>query len=88
MYVVAEVYETDVARVHRGQAATVTSDLFPGTVSGVVETVGTTLAKAEVLPLDPVAFADARIFRVRVRLQDANQVSQFINGKVNVVIRP
>jgi HlyD family secretion protein len=88
MYVVAEVYETDIGRVHLGQRATVTSDLFPGSISGDVETVGTTIAKADVLPLDPVAFADARIFRVYVHLQDGDRVSGFINGKVNVVIRP
>jgi HlyD family secretion protein len=88
MYVVAEVYETDIARVHAGERATVTSDLFPGSISGAVETVGTTIAKADVLPLDPVAFADARIFRVYIHLQDGSRVSGFINGKVNVVIRP
>ena len=88
MYVVAEVYETDIGRVHAGQRATVTSDLFSGLVSGAVETVGTTIAKADVLPLDPVAFADARIFHVYVHLQDGERVSGFINGKVNVVIRP
>jgi HlyD family secretion protein len=85
---VAEVYETDIARVHAGQQATVTGDLFSGSISGEVETVGTTIAKADVLPLDPVAFADARIFRVYIHLQDGSRVSGFINGKVNVVIRP
>ena len=89
MYVVAEVYETDVSRVHSGQHSSITSDLFPGTrLTGVVETVGATLAKADVLPLDPVSFADARIFKVRVRLDDGKPVTGFINGKVNVVIQP
>jgi len=89
MYVEAEVYETDIARVHAGQSAAITSDLFPGKLSGVVETVGTTIAKSDVLPLDPVAFADARIFKVRIRLDNSSsEVSNFINGKVNVVIQP
>jgi len=89
MYVVAEVYETDISRVHPGQHSNITSDLFPGTqYTGVVETVGATVAKADVLPLDPVAFADARTFKVRVRLEDGSAVTGLINGKVNVVIQP
>lgn len=88
MYVEAEVDERDIARVHSGQRAGITSDLFPGKVSGQVETVGTTIAKSDVLPLDPVAFADARVFKVRIRLDDGNSVAGFINGKVNVVIQP
>ena len=88
MYVEAEVDEADITRVHAGQQASISSDLFPGKISGVVETVGTTIAKSEVLPLDPVAFADARIFKVRIRLDHGDDVSGFINGKVNVVIHP
>jgi len=88
MYVEADVYETDIARVHPGQRASITSDLFSGELSGVVEVVGTTIAKNEVLPLDPVVFADARVFKVRIRLDDGSPVAQLIHGKVNVVIRP
>jgi len=88
MYVEADVYETDVARVRPGQRASITSDLFSGELSGVVEIVGTTIAKNEVLPLDPVAFADARVFKVRIRLDDGGPVEGLIHGKVNVVIQP
>jgi HlyD family secretion protein len=88
MYVVAEVYETDVARIHPGQSATMTSDLFPGHLSGVVERVGDMIAKAAVLPVDPVAFADARIFKVWIRLHDGHNAASLIHGRVNVVIHP
>jgi HlyD family secretion protein len=88
MYVVAEVYETDVGRIHPGQSATMTSDLFPGQLSGVVERVGDMIAKAAVLPVDPVAFADARIFKVWIRLQDGHEAAGLIHGRVNVVIHP
>ena len=88
MYVEAEVYETDIARVRPGQLATITSELFPGTMTGVVEVVGTTLAKNTVLPLDPVAFADARVFKVWIRLNQGEKVAGLIHGKVNVVIQP
>jgi HlyD family secretion protein len=88
MYIEAEVYETDITAVRVGQRATITSDLFPGEMAGVVETVGTTLTKNEVLPLDPVAFADARVFRVWIRLDDGQKVADLIHGKVDVVIQP
>ncbi|HMK29174.1 MAG TPA: HlyD family efflux transporter periplasmic adaptor subunit [Terriglobales bacterium] len=88
MYVEAEVYETDIARVRPGQRATITSDVFPSTLSGVVERVGYTLSKNTVLPLDPVAYADARVFKVRIRLDNGNEVAGLINSKVNVVIQP
>jgi HlyD family secretion protein len=88
MYVEAEVYETDVARVRPGQKATMTSDLFSGELSGVVELVGATLAKNDVLPLDPVVFADARIFKVSIRLNDGAKVAGLVHGQVKVVIHP
>jgi len=88
MYVVAEVYETDIARVRPGQHALIRSDSFRGNLSGVVETVGNTLSKNSVLPIDPVSYADARIFRVHIRLDKGNDVSGLINSKVNVVIQP
>ena len=88
MYIEAEVYETDVARVRPGQHATIRSELFPGKLSGLVETVGTTLSKNEVLPLDPVAFADARVFKVWIRLDDGSKVAGLVHGKVDVTIQP
>ena len=88
MYVTAEVYETDINRVHAGQHAIVRSELLPREMTGVVETVGTVLSKNSVLPLDPVTFADARVFRVRIRLDDGKDAAALINGKVNVTIQP
>lgn len=88
MYVEAEVYETDITRVHPGQRATIRSALFSGPVTGTVETVGTTLSKNSVLPLDPVAFAEARVFKVWIRLDDGSRVAGLIHGKVDVTIQP
>ena len=88
MYVEAEVDEGDIGRVRVGQQAVITSDLFPGKLLGTVQTIDATITKRDVLPLDPVAFADARVFKVRIRLDDGSSVAGFINGKVNVVIQP
>jgi HlyD family secretion protein len=87
MYVRAEVYEADIARVYPGERATISSDLFSGSLSGTVEVVGAMISKADVMPLDPVTFADARVFKVWIRLDDGDRVANLINGKVNVVIQ-
>jgi len=88
MFVAAEVYETDVGRVRRGQQATITSDLFSGSLQGTVTEVGTKVSRREVLPLDPAAFADARVVQVKIRLEESNRVAGLIYGKVNVRIHP
>jgi HlyD family secretion protein len=88
MYVEAEVYEADIARVHAGQHAAIASDLFDGKLGGVVTDVGSSIAKASILPADPVSYADARVFKVWIRLDDGKHVSGLIHGKVNVVIQP
>lgn len=88
MFVSAEVYETDISKVRLGQRAVVSSDLFPGQLTGRVSEVGTVITKSEVLPLDPAAFSDARIVKVKVRLDDSQAVAGLLNGKVAVRIEP
>ncbi|MCU1273255.1 MAG: hypothetical protein JWO48_686, partial [Bryobacterales bacterium] len=65
MYAVAEVYETDIARVRIGQRATISGDLLPSKIEGTVERIGMKILKNEVPPNDPVAYSDARVIPVR-----------------------
>lgn len=88
MYVVAEVYETDIRRVRVGDSASISSDLFPGKLQGRVEIIEPEISKGEVLPNDPVAFADERVFHVKILLTDNGEVKGLINGKVSVLIQP
>jgi HlyD family secretion protein len=88
MFVSAEVYETDIARVRLGQRAVISSDLFPGQLTGRVSEVGTQITKSEVLPLDPAVFSDARIVKVKIRMDDSQAVAGLLNGKVAVRIEP
>ncbi len=88
MQVVAEVYESDITRVHVGQKATITSDLLPHPLTGTVVLVGSQIARQEPLSADPGAPADARIFKVRIDVGEQSVLAQRINGKVNVVIQP
>jgi HlyD family secretion protein len=86
MYVVAEVYETDVGLVKVGQPATVTSPAFAGKIEGTVERIGRKVAKNAVIESDPAANTDVRVVEVRIRLQNAQSVAGLTNLQVDVAI--
>lgn len=90
MYVVAEVYQTDIQKVRLGQRATITSDAFAGTLKGTVEQIGLQIFKRDVLSTDPLADTDARVVEVKVRLDptDSQKVAGLTNIQVNVLINP
>jgi HlyD family secretion protein len=88
MQVVAEIYEADIARVHTGQKATITSDLLPQPLTGTVVLIGSEIARQEALSADPAAPADARIFQARIDVSEQSVLAERINGKVDVVIHP
>lgn len=88
MYVVAEVYETDVGLIKVGQKATITSrnGAFEGALSGTVETIGLQIFKNDVLDDDPAANADARIVEVRIAVDQDEAVAMLTNLQVDVLI--
>lgn len=88
MYVVAEVYETDIqyVDVKKKPRAMITSGAFPGHLSGTVETVGMTVAKNETLSLDPTASADNRVVKVWIKLDNSAPVKDLVDLQVNVEI--
>lgn len=88
MFVVAEVYETDVGRVKRGQLAEITSPAFTGKLQGTVERVGLKIDKNDVLSTDPAANTDTRVVEVRIRLKDSRPVAGLTNLQVEVAISP
>jgi HlyD family secretion protein len=86
MYATAEVFETDVRFLRKGQSATVTSDALSAPLKGVVESIGTTVAKNEVASLDPTAAADARVVLARIRLDESREAAGLVDLQVDVVI--
>jgi HlyD family secretion protein len=88
MYAVAEVYETDIAKVRNGQRATVTSPVFAGNLTGKVARIGKQIGKKDVLNTDPAADTDARVIEVRIRLdpESSKKVASFTNLQVEVKI--
>ncbi len=88
MYVVAEVYETDVGLVRPGQPVKIVSrnGAFDGTLTGTVEQVGLQIFKNDVLDDDPAANADARIVEVRIAVDQDEEIAGLTNLQVDVLI--
>ncbi len=88
MYVMAEVYETDIDRVRIGQSAIVTSDGITKKLAGTVDEVGWQIGAKDVLGTDPVADADARVVKVKIRLnaESSKRVTHLTNLEVNAII--
>ncbi len=86
MYTVAEVYETDIGKVHVGQRATITSPALHGELLGTVERIGMKIGKRDVLDVDPAASTDARVVEVHIRLDDSRAVAGLTNLQVEVRI--
>jgi HlyD family secretion protein len=86
MYAVAEVYETDVERLLRGQPALITSDAFSGKLQGVVDAIGHKIGRKAVLDPDPAYDVDQRVVEVKIRLskRDSLRVCGFTNLRVHV----
>ena len=88
MYAIAEVYETDIIEVKVGQTAQVRSPALAAPVSGTVERIGMKVGRMDVLGMDPVAEADARVIEVDILLDEAAAVSALTNLQVEVEITP
>jgi HlyD family secretion protein len=61
MYAVAEVYETDIAKIKPGQRATVSLAALEEPLTGQVEDTELRVGRLDVLGVDPVAKTDARV---------------------------
>ncbi len=84
MYVVAEVYETDIGLVSEGQAVTISSPALSSTLNGSVERIGSIIGKNDILDLDPVARTDSRVIEVFILLDDPVAVATLTYLQVDV----
>jgi HlyD family secretion protein len=89
MFVVAEVYETDIGRVRVGQHAIISGDLLgTTTLTGAVVRIAHNVKDAAVMPGDTVTFSDKRIVETLIRLDQNEPAADLIGGRVIVVIQP
>lgn len=86
MRAVAEVYETDIARVQVGLPATVSSRALANPIRGKVVRIGNMIFKNDILNIDPAARADARVVEVWIDLDDPAATAQLTNLTVDVRI--
>lgn len=86
MYVVAEVYESDIERVLVGARAVATTPSMKTELLGTVEEIGWRVGKMDVLDTDPATKTDARVVEVKIRLDDSAKVARMTNMQVEVRI--
>jgi HlyD family secretion protein len=90
MYVVAEVYQTDIQKVKVGQKATITSNAFPGKIQGTVSKIGWQIDRQSIFSLNPAADTDRRIVEVKISINDpadSQRVARLTNLQVDVAIQ-
>lgn len=88
MEVVTEVYQSDIDKIRRGQAAIITSDAFSGELQGIVHQTGQQVSQQKVFSNQPGENLDRRVVEVRIRLDLASsqRVKNLTNLQVQVAI--
>lgn len=90
MYVVAEVYQTDIKKVRLGQKAAISSTALPRKIKGTVSEIGLLVDRQKILNINPGADTDRRIVEVKIRideLEDNKLVMGLTNLQVDVAIQ-
>jgi HlyD family secretion protein len=88
MIAVAEVYQSDIAKVKSGQKAVITGQGFTGELQGTVYLVGLQVSRQNVFSNEPGENLDSRVVEVKIRLnpEDAKKVSGLSNLQVQTTI--
>ncbi|MEM6838558.1 MAG: HlyD family efflux transporter periplasmic adaptor subunit [Cyanobacteria bacterium P01_C01_bin.120] len=92
MYAIAEIYETDIARIQAGQPAILTSEYggFEGTLRGRVEHVGLQIGSQNLADgsTNPTTDENQRVVEVHIRIhaEDSPRVASLTNMQVRVDI--
>jgi HlyD family secretion protein len=88
MFVEAEVYTNDFPRVHEGARASITGQAFAGTLTGRVVEILREAGTSLLVPVDPLASADRRVIKVRIRLDQGPDIARLSGSQVDVRIEP
>ena len=86
MYAIAEVYETDIAKIKPGQQAVISLAALDQPLTGTVEDSELRVGRLDVLGTDPVAKTDARVVEVKILLDDGASVARYTDMQVEVEI--
>jgi HlyD family secretion protein len=88
MIAVAEVYQSDIAKVKLGQSAVITSQAFTGELKGTVSLIGLQVNRQNVFSNQPGENLDSRVVEVKIRLtpEASKQVAGLTNLQVQTAI--
>ncbi|MEH2351303.1 MAG: ABC exporter membrane fusion protein [Nostoc sp.] len=88
MYVIAEVYESDIGKVHSGQKVQILGDYLPIELQGIVDRKGLQVRRQNVINTDPVSNIDNRVVEVHIRLDETSsrKAATLTNMQVKAVI--
>jgi multidrug efflux pump subunit AcrA (membrane-fusion protein) len=81
-------HDAQILYIHARPGDTVSSPALAAPVSGTVESIGLKVGRLDILGMDPVAEADARVIEVNILLDDVEAVNALTNLQVEVEIRP
>ncbi|WP_414528686.1 ABC exporter membrane fusion protein [Nodularia chucula] len=89
MYVVAEVYESDIQKVDPGQKVEVFGDVLPLELRGTVERKALQVRQQNVINTNPVSNIDNRVVEVYIRLDEisSQKAAHLTNMQVKAVIQ-
>ncbi len=90
MYVIAEVYQTDIQKVRLGQKVIISSTALPRELKGTVTEIGLLVDRQKILNINPGADTDRRIVEVKIRideLEDNKLIMGLTNLQVDVAIQ-
>ncbi len=85
MEAIAEIYQSDIAKVRLGQRAKVFSEAISGDLTGTVSQIGSQVRRQTIVNTDPSTNIDARIIEVHVTLDPAS--SQKTVKSTNLQVR-
>jgi HlyD family secretion protein len=86
MVVIADVYESDVARVKVGQKAKISGAIFEKPIEGKVAWISPQIVPRTAPTLDPTMYSEGRVFQARIDVSDGKQLADRIHARVNVTI--
>ncbi|MEC4816821.1 MAG: ABC exporter membrane fusion protein [Scytonema sp. PMC 1069.18] len=89
MYVVAEIYQTDIEKVRLGQKAIISSTAFTGEIGGTVSEIGWQVERQSVFGVNPGTDTDRKIVEVKIHIDnptDSKRVAGLTNLQVEVKI--
>jgi HlyD family secretion protein len=89
MYVIAEVYESDIGKVHPGQKVQIFGDFLAIELQGTVDRKGLQVRRQNVINTDPASNIDNRVVEVYIRLDEIStqKAANLTNMQVKAVIQ-